>query len=523
MKLRMVSVGIFFLGLHVICFGTREARSQTLVSFETEDGWTIGGALFVPDPPPRTPVPGVVFVGTPGDDLSTAPLLIPPSNYSAAAEGPKSNPNAELQRLGMTSLFIDMRGRGRSMGPKDVADFSDEDHFGYQLDIRAAIRFLTMQKNIDPRRIAVVAGGGAAHYAVLEAAENPDSVQALVLSGPLGQDARDYIGSRERLPLYFLADPTDKASLRDLAEAYFMTKNRDSVFALANRGIQRNRARNPDEGPEQWLFRNLVGLGAENKVSFQTSDGWTLHGRLRVPPGVDQGNPVAGVVLVHGARHDQGAFHDLARDLARGGLAVLTYDWRGMGESADDQKWFSLDLQVMNDPQWIRTYGDGVYPQMTKIYLDVKAATEFLASRPGVDPNRIGLLGATWGTDHVIKAAIGDSRIKSLALLSPGGGGGVPESEMTEYLKSSDTPVLLFSSEEDVYPGGLEKGWVGARTDLEVARKLYFLSRSKHSQLIVYERGAHGSSNFSVQPEQRPTIVRWFQEKLGRDWLNGPQ
>lgn len=519
MRMRTVSFGIFIFCLYFFCCGTKEAQCQTLVSFETEDGWTIGGALFLPDPLPQAQVPGVVFVGTPGDDLSTAPLLIPPSNYSAAPGAPKSNPNAELQRLGMASLLIDLRGRGRSVGRKDVADFSAKDLHGYQLDIRAAIRFLAMQKNIDPQRIAVVAGGVAAHYAVLEAAANPDSVQALVLSGPLGTAARDQLRSRELLPVYFLADPTDKAGLRDMADAYFETKNPANVFALANRGIQRNRARNPNEGPEQWLLRNLAGLGVESEVSFQTSDGWTLHGKLHMPPGADQRNPVAGVVLVHGARHDRGAFHDLAEDLVKGGLAVLAYDWRGMGESADDEKWFSLDLKVMNDPQWIQTYGAGVYPQMTKIYLDVKAAADFLAGREGVEQNRIGLLGATWGTDHVLKAAIGDSRIKSIVLLSPGGGGGVPETEMTDYLKTSDVPVLLFSSEEDVYPGGLEKGWVGAKTDLEVARKLYLLSRSKYSQLIVYQQGLHGSSNFAIQPEERPTIVRWFKEKLGRDWL----
>ncbi len=511
MRFLRARVCIFLMGLCFFCYGTREGRSQiigsgprSLVNFQTEDGWTIHGTLFLPETFPANRVPGVVLVGQPGGGMTTA---------STTGTGT----TAELQNLGMASLIIEVRGHGRSLGKKESANFSPKDLDGFQLDIRDAIKFLASQKNVDSRRIGIIAGGIAANYAVLEASEHPEAVQALVVSGPLGAAARDYIKFQERLPIYFLADVKDKASFREMANAYSESKNVDSVFALS---ASRMSAQNP-AGPERWLFRNLSGLGVESEVSFQTTDGWTIRGRLHIPPGADKRTPVAGVVLVHGAQHDQKTYYDLARDLVKGGLVVLTYDWRGKGESADDDKWYRGKVKAPDDPQWVKIYGKGVDPQNTKLYLDVQAAIEFLATREVVDPARIGLLGATWGTDHVLKAAIGDARIKTIVLLSPGGGGGVPETEMTQYLTTSDVPILSFTSEDDTYGDGLTEGWVGAKTDLEVARKVYFLSKSKYSQLVVYSHGAHGSGIFDIQPEVRPTIVRWFTEKLDKSWLKG--
>ena len=64
-----------------------------------------------------------------------------------------------------------------------------------------------------------------------------------------------------------------------------------------------------------------------------------------------------GIVLVHGAQHDQKTYFDLARDLVTSGFMVLPYDWRGKGESVDDEKWYRGKVQAPDDPEWIKTYG----------------------------------------------------------------------------------------------------------------------------------------------------------------------
>jgi dienelactone hydrolase len=476
------------MGLSFFCFGTREGRSQTHVDFPTEDGWTIRGDLFLPKTFPAVRVPGVVLLSEPGwtERSMYGDYLV-----------------AELEKVGIVSLAIDMRGTGRTLGKKDFVNFSPKEIDGFQQDIKAAIKFLASQKNVDPQRIGIVGPGLVANYAVLEASENP-AVQAVVLiSGTLSAAARDYIKGREGLPILYLAGEDDKPSVKEMADAYSESKSEDSGFMMAW-GHGTNifpLSPEPQERIAEWLSNNLAGLGIQSEVSFRSQDGWTLHGILHMPQGADKRSPVAGVVLAHGARHDQQTYYYLARDLVKKGLAVLTFDWRGKGRSTDDEKWIFSGGNIAQDPQ------------IAKLYLDVRAATEFLATQEGVDPSRIGLLGATWSTIHVVLAAVGDPRIKTIVLLTAYGAS-LPE--IKQYLTTSNVPILVVASLDDA---SWRPATGGKMRPSDANKQIYLFSKSKYSQFLVYTRAGHGSEMFHRDPELQPTIVRWFTEKLDPDWL----
>lgn len=127
-----------------------------------------------------------------------------------------------------------------------------------------------------------------------------------------------------------------------------------------------------------------VGLEFET-VTFTTTDGVQLAGWF-VP-----GTNGAGVVVAHGAGSTRSNVLDEAAVLARNGYSVLLADARGHGDS---------DGTAM-DFGW---YGD----------LDIAAATEFLASRPEVDPGRIGVVGLSMGGEEAIGAAATDPRIRAV-------------------------------------------------------------------------------------------------------------
>ena len=494
--MRIVTV---LVSLCVCVMGTLDAGAQTMVKFQSEDGWPIGGLLYLPQPAPAYPVPGVVTMSEPGGSTAL----------------PTGGPyRAEMQKLGMAVLVMDARGHGRSTGKKPFKSFLQKDIDGLQLDIRAAVAFLGSQKGVDPQRIGVVAPTAAGSYAVLEAAQN-EAIQALVLpAGRLNEAARDSIRFLERLPVYYIVDPlTAKDGLREMAIAYSESKNGDSVFMSGLDDIPR------DKSPGLWLSHQLTGLGNTSEVTFRSSDGWTLYGTLRMPQEASSRTPVAGVVLAHGSMHDQSAYYDLARDLVRRGVAVLTFDWRNKGKSIDDDKWYRGKVPKGPENVFVEFDGDSVDPQMTKIYLDVQAALAFMTSREGVDSTRIGLTGATWSTDHVMKASIGDARIKAIALFSPAGGHGVPKKEIVQFLQTSDVPILAITDEDQLYPEGLPAGWVGAKSDMEVASRVVLMSKSKHSQVLAYVHGAHGSDVLAVAPEIVPTVARWMAEKLDKEWL----
>ena len=99
--------------------------------------------------------------------------------------------------------------------------------------------------------------------------------------------------------------------------------------------------------------------------------GWYLPSRNR-----------AAVVLLHGAGSTRSNVLDEAAVLARHGFGVLMIDARGHGDSGGRAMDFG----------W---HGDA----------DIAAATGYLAERPDVDPQRIGVVGMSMGGEEAIGAA----------------------------------------------------------------------------------------------------------------------
>lgn len=99
----------------------------------------------------------------------------------------------------------------------------------------------------------------------------------------------------------------------------------------------------------------------------------------------------AAVVLRHGAGSTTTDVVQHARVLNDAGYGVLATDARGHGESGGR----GMDLG------W---YGE----------LDVQAAVDYLASRPDVDPGRIGVVGLSMGGEEAIGAAGVDRRIRAV-------------------------------------------------------------------------------------------------------------
>lgn len=124
---------------------------------------------------------------------------------------------------------------------------------------------------------------------------------------------------------------------------------------------------------------------AYEDVELTTTDGVTLSGwYVRSRNG-------AAVVLAHGAGSTRSGVLDQAVVLARHGYGVLLFDARGHGRS---------DGRAM-DFGW---YGNE----------DIVAAVSFLAVRPDVDGERIGVVGLSMGGEEALGAAAADGRIQAV-------------------------------------------------------------------------------------------------------------
>lgn len=127
-----------------------------------------------------------------------------------------------------------------------------------------------------------------------------------------------------------------------------------------------------------------VGLDYES-VTLTTADGVELA--AWVVPGTNR----SGVLVLHGAGSTRCDVLDQAAVLARSGYTVVLIDARGHGDSGGTAMDFG----------W---YGD----------LDIAAGTDLLASRPEVDPGRIGVVGFSMGGEEAIGAAASDPRLRAV-------------------------------------------------------------------------------------------------------------
>ena len=473
---RAVTSSVFlFVGLALLAVLPKPAHSQSVVTFKTEDGLTLYGTLHLPKNP-QPPFAGAV--------LFAEPEWIVRSTYDAGLA------HDLAENYGIAALTVDFRGTAGNVNGRMFQTFSARDREKLQLDVRGAIRFLASQKGADPKRIGIVAVGVGTNYALLEAAESP-AVQGLVLiSGSLSDGARDYIRSRRDIPILCIAGTDDKESFRDMSEALYLSKNKASNILLSTgHGTTIfSRTEGLAKQVNQWFADNIKGLGAETEISFQTEDGWSLHGKLRLPGNRDAGTRVPGVVLVHGAQHDQETYYDLSRALAKKGIASVSFDWRGKNrEITETRGHYGVNLSAA---------------ERDKTSLDVKAAINFLASQSAVNPNQIGVVGATLGTLFAMQGSIGDSRVKTMVMLSQY----QLDAAVKQFLTTTDIPIFFIASTED------RNTELGSLADFTA--EAYRLSKNKFTEFILYDDAGRGSEMLEKKDELEGMIVRWFQQKL---------
>src|SRR5262249_45079749 len=121
------------------------------------------------------------------------------------------------------------------------------------------------------------------------------------------------------------------------------------------------------------------------------SEGVRLAGDLFVPAGLGAGERRAGIVLCHGYTGVRSIYlPDNARALAEAGYVVLTFDYKGWGDSDGPKTRLAPYSRVA----------------------DVQAALTFLGAQPEVDPGRLGIYGTSYGGATVVFVAAIDPRVK---------------------------------------------------------------------------------------------------------------
>jgi hypothetical protein len=121
------------------------------------------------------------------------------------------------------------------------------------------------------------------------------------------------------------------------------------------------------------------------------SEGVKLAGDLFLPADVKQGDQRAGIVLCHGYTGVRSIYlPDNARVLAEAGYVVMSFDYKGWGDSEGPKSRLAPYSRVA----------------------DVQAALTFLGAQPQVDAARLGIYGTSYGGATVVFVAAVDPRVK---------------------------------------------------------------------------------------------------------------
>jgi len=123
------------------------------------------------------------------------------------------------------------------------------------------------------------------------------------------------------------------------------------------------------------------------------SEGCKLVGDVYYPDDLQPGETRAGIVLCHGYTGVKDLYlPDNARVLNEAGYMVMTFDYKGWGESAGARSRLAPYSRVA----------------------DVQAAVTFLGTLPEVDANRLGIYGTSYGGATVVWVGAIDPRVQCI-------------------------------------------------------------------------------------------------------------
>ncbi len=144
------------------------------------------------------------------------------------------------------------------------------------------------------------------------------------------------------------------------------------------------------------------------------SDGTRLAGDLTYPKTASDSNKLPAIVLCHGWGGIKAHLNaQIAPQFAAAGFVVMTFDYRGWGES--DSRLVVMDEMPKPDKDGYVTVKALAVKQLVDPLdqqEDIDAAITYIEGESIVDNTRIGIWGSSFGGGHVIWRAAKDDRVK---------------------------------------------------------------------------------------------------------------
>jgi len=299
--------------------------------------------------------------------------------------------------------------------------------------------------------------------------------------------------------LLFAAFPPVSAGGQESAETV-MTPMSEEAFRLLREVFEYDPALPLDA---RTVAREERDGYVREKVVFTSILDARVPGYLAIPSGGTAPYPC--VVALHGLSASKEIWWEADNDhsglmltegLLRRGYAVLTVDDRYHGE-----RMFRNDFENAMGLLWNPDTHNRFRRMLTQSTVDCRRALDYLASRPEIDMNRVGIIGYSMGGIMSFQLAALDDRVK--AGVSCVGPPRIPNKLLDSFSafqfapRIADTPFMVLMGRRD-----------DALYSVGEAQKLHDLIASPVKKLNFYDSGHHLPSSYVDD------AIAWLVEHL---------
>lgn len=172
------------------------------------------------------------------------------------------------------------------------------------------------------------------------------------------------------------------------------------------------------------------------------------------------------------------------------GFAVLSIDGRGFGEST-------------KAADGITVLAERTDAAVKAMLSDVGAAFDFLSTQKNVDPARVGIVGASYGSSLALIYSANNPKVKAVALLSPRlnyFGNMQTEPAVKKY---GDRPLLLVAANDD-------------KESADSVNKLKTAGANEKYEVKIYDKGGHGTGLFNAGVGLENTLDTFLTKGLSQ-------
>ena len=235
-----------------------------------------------------------------------------------------------------------------------------------------------------------------------------------------------------------------------------------------------------------FLFFQSAAISSES-IKLVTEDQKQIRATYYPSPS----GQAQGVILIPDTRCDGSIFNRFSLKLNKGGFSVLAMDLRYKdliaGAKGQGEQIKLLQSQDVYAP----------------VNYEIKSAMAFLASKREINPDRIALLGTSYGSRVALTSGV-KYKAKALVLISLSGQEALPGKAVQELLEEyGDKPILFMTSEKD---------WGGNYQAAENNR-LYFGWAKGKKELKIWTGSAHGVDILDIRKAADSAII-WLKENL---------